>query len=84
MSRIRLEKELLLSEKRRELMDLFNRAKPLQAEIHIASNPFLPVEEMKIDTVLGMATELKRCVRKILKLAAEIKELKADLGIDDE
>jgi len=89
MNRVRLEKEGLLAEKRRELIDLFSRARAFQVDLHSASNPFVPVEKMRIDEVVAIAKDLRDLLvgtaekPGIRRVAAEIKELKEELGIDD-
>lgn len=84
MNRARLEKEGLLSGKKRELKGLYNRAKPLQVDLHLASNPHLPIEEMKMDQILAMVQDLRKHVRNIRQLAEDIKNLQEELGLDNE
>jgi hypothetical protein len=74
----------MLAEKQLKLRDYVTRADGLVSSLHMQCNPYLAVHELAVDEIRSQARDLERSVLRIRDLMHEVKELKKELGLDEE
>ena len=73
----------MLTKKQDRMKEIVERANSLVVNVHMESNPHIPIDRVNSKRLLVNTKDLDKLVTEIQTLRDEIRDLDEDLGIDE-